>query len=50
MFFVFLFFVCLQIGFNVVVGGFFSIKRAAESLPLDMWISQKDTVNFCEGV
>lgn len=38
-----------EIGFNVVVGGFFSIKRAAESIPLDMWITQADTVNFCEG-
>lgn len=39
-----------QIGFNVVVGGFFSVKRAAESIPLDMWIKQSDTVNFCEGL
>lgn len=39
-----------QIGFNVVVGGFFSIKRAAESIPLDMWIKQSDATNFCEGM
>ncbi len=39
-----------QIGFNVVVGGFFSVKRAAESIPLDMWIKQSDTLNFCEGL
>ncbi|CAN0396000.1 unnamed protein product, partial [Hapterophycus canaliculatus] len=39
-----------QIGFNVVVGGFFSVKRVAESIPLDMWIKQSDTVNFCEGM
>ncbi|CAM9283039.1 unnamed protein product [Scytosiphon promiscuus] len=39
-----------EIGFNVVVGGFFSVKRAAESIPLDMWIKQGDTVNFCEGM
>ncbi|CAM9644753.1 unnamed protein product [Ascophyllum nodosum] len=39
-----------QIGFNVVVGGFFSIKRVAESIPIDMWIKQTDVVNFLEAV
>ena len=39
-----------QIGFNVVVGGFFAVKRVAESIPLDMWIKQSDAVSFCEGL
>lgn len=39
----------LKIGFNVVVGGFFSVKRVAESIPLDMWIKQSDTTAFCEA-
>ncbi|CAM9939394.1 unnamed protein product [Pylaiella littoralis] len=39
-----------EIGFNVVVGGFFSVMRIAESIPLDMWIKQSDTVKFCQGL
>ena len=25
-------------GFNIVLGGYMSIKRVAESIPIDMWI------------
>lgn len=39
-----------EIGFNVAVGGFFSIKRNAEAIPLDAWIPYKDVVRFCEAV
>ncbi|CAN0305865.1 unnamed protein product [Ectocarpus sp. 6 AP-2014] len=39
-----------EIGFNVVVGGFFSVRRAAESISLDMWIKQSDAVAFCKGM
>lgn len=27
-----------EVGFNVVVGGYMSIKRVAESVPLDLWV------------
>ncbi|PXF49225.1 hypothetical protein BWQ96_01014 [Gracilariopsis chorda] len=39
-----------HIGFNVVIGGFFSIKRDAEALPMDVWLPQSDVVRFCETV
>eukprot|EP00177_Eucheuma_denticulatum_P005430 GFKZ01009872.1.p1 GENE.GFKZ01009872.1~~GFKZ01009872.1.p1 ORF type:complete len:575 (-),score=87.87 GFKZ01009872.1:1207-2931(-) len=39
-----------EIGFNVVIGGFFSIKRCAESIPMDVWLPEKDVVKFCEDV
>lgn len=39
-----------EIGFNVVIGGFFSIKRNAEAIPMDVWIPQSDAVKFCEDV
>jgi ferredoxin-nitrite reductase len=38
-----------EIGFNVVVGGFFSIKRNAEAIPLDAWVAYDDVVDFCEA-
>lgn len=39
-----------EIGFNVVIGGFFSIKRNAEAIPMDVWLPEKDVVKFCEDV
>lgn len=39
-----------QMGFNVVIGGFFSIKRAAEAIPMDAWLPYDDVVSFCEDV
>lgn len=39
-----------EMGFNVVIGGFFSIKRNAEAIPLDVWLPEKDVVKFCETV
>eukprot|EP00172_Hildenbrandia_rubra_P001982 Plantae.Rhodophyta-Hildenbrandia_rubra.ctg2627.p1 GENE.Plantae.Rhodophyta-Hildenbrandia_rubra.ctg2627~~Plantae.Rhodophyta-Hildenbrandia_rubra.ctg2627.p1 ORF type:complete len:381 (-),score=87.61 Plantae.Rhodophyta-Hildenbrandia_rubra.ctg2627:695-1837(-) len=39
-----------EIGFNVHVGGFFSIKRNEEAIPMDVWLPQKDVVRFCEAV
>lgn len=38
------------IGFNVIVGGFFSIKRNEEAIPLDAWVPYDDVVRFCEAV
>lgn len=39
-----------EVGFNVVIGGFFSIKRAAEAIPMDVWLPYEDVVRFCENV
>jgi ferredoxin-nitrite reductase len=38
-----------EIGFNVHVGGFFSIKRNEEAIPLDVWLPQSDVVSFCDS-
>ncbi|CAM9499014.1 unnamed protein product [Chrysoparadoxa australica] len=37
-------------GFNVVVGGLFSIKRVDESVPLDMWVRPEDAVTLSKAV
>lgn len=39
-----------EIGFNVVMGGFFSVKRNAEAVPIDVWLPYDDVVDFCEAV
>lgn len=36
-------------GFNVVLGGYFSIKRYAESVPFDAWVSAEDAPAFSLG-
>ena len=38
------------IGFNVLVGGFFSIKRVAEAVPLNAWVDPRDVVPLCEAI
>jgi len=38
------------IGFNVLVGGFFSIKRCAEAVPLNAWVDPRDVVQLCEAI
>lgn len=38
------------IGFNVLVGGFFSIKRVAEAIPLNAWVDPRDVVQLCEAI
>lgn len=38
------------IGFNVVVGGFFSIKRCAVAIPLNTWVDPRDVVALCEAI
>lgn len=38
-----------DIGFNVEVGGFFSIKRNEKAIPMDVWLPQEDVVSFCEA-
>lgn len=39
-----------EMGFNVIVGGFFSIKRNCEAIPMDVWLPQDEVVKFCEAV
>ncbi|WP_434683745.1 ferredoxin--nitrite reductase [Pseudanabaena minima] len=37
-------------GFNVLVGGFFSSKRIAAAIPLDVWVPPEDVVALCEAL
>jgi ferredoxin-nitrite reductase len=37
-------------GFNVLVGGFFSAKRIAAAIPLNVWVAPEDVVALCEAV
>ncbi len=40
-----------QLGFNVLVGGFFSAKRCAAAVPLNVWVPPKeDVVNLCRAI
>lgn len=39
-----------EIGFNVVVGGMFSIKRDAEAVPMDAWLTQAQVTPFCKAL
>ncbi|KAL2944163.1 Ferredoxin--nitrite reductase chloroplastic, partial [Bienertia sinuspersici] len=39
-----------KLGFNLLVGGFFSIKRCAEAIPLDAWVSAEDVVPVCKAM
>lgn len=39
-----------QLGFNVVVGGFFSAKRCAAAVPLNAWVAPEDVVDFCRAI
>jgi ferredoxin-nitrite reductase len=38
------------IGFNVLVGGFFSGKRCAAAIPLNVWVAPDDVVALCEAI
>lgn len=38
------------VGFNVVMGGYFSIKRAAMSYHMDLWIPPEQAVNLSRAV
>jgi ferredoxin-nitrite reductase len=37
-------------GFNVLVGGFFSAKRIAAAIPLNVWVAPEDVVALCEAL
>ncbi len=39
-----------EFGFNVIVGGFFSAKRIAEAVPLNVWVSPEQVVALCEAI
>ncbi len=39
-----------NIGFNVLVGGFFSAKRCAAAIPLNVWASPSDVVDLCRAI
>jgi ferredoxin-nitrite reductase len=38
------------LGFNVLVGGFFSAKRCADAIPMDVWVDPRDVVALCEAI
>lgn len=39
-----------KLGFNVLVGGFFSAKRAAAAIPFDVWVDPRDVVPLAEAI
>ncbi|KAJ7567546.1 hypothetical protein O6H91_02G152000 [Diphasiastrum complanatum] len=39
-----------RMGFNLLVGGFFSPKRCAEAVPLDAWVPEEEVVAVCKAV
>ncbi|MDH6062982.1 ferredoxin--nitrite reductase [Umezakia ovalisporum] len=38
------------LGFNVLVGGFFSAKRCEAAIPLNAWVSPEDVVTVCRAI
>ena len=38
------------LGFNVLVGGFFSAKRCEAAVPLDAWVPPEDVVALCRAI
>jgi len=39
-----------KMGFNVMLGGYFSIKRAAGSIPMNAWIPEEDAFDLCRAI
>jgi len=39
-----------RMGFNILVGGFFSPKRCAEAVPLDAWVPADDIIPICKAI
>lgn len=39
-----------EVGFNVVLGGYFSIKRAAAAVPMGVWIPASDAFDLCRAI
>lgn len=40
----------IALGFNVLVGGFFSAKRCEAAVPLDVWVPPDDVVDLCRAI
>ncbi len=38
------------IGFNVLVGGFFSAKRCEAAIPLNAWVTPTEVINLCKAI
>lgn len=38
------------LGFNILVGGFFSGKRCEAAIPLNAWVDPRDVVAVCEAI
>lgn len=38
------------LGFNVLVGGFFSAKRCDAAIPMNAWVDPRDVVALCEAI
>ncbi|OLP18204.1 ferredoxin--nitrite reductase [Leptolyngbya sp. 'hensonii'] len=38
------------LGFNVLVGGFFSAKRCEAAVPMNVWVDPRDVVALCEAI
>jgi ferredoxin-nitrite reductase len=38
------------LGFNVLVGGFFSAKRCEAAIPLNAWVAPEDVVALCRAI
>lgn len=41
---------CLQVGFNVELGGYFSIKRNATSINGDTWLDVEEVAPYCKAI
>ena len=39
-----------EMGFNVVLGGYFSTKRAAASVELGLWVPPGQVMNLCYSI
>lgn len=39
-----------QLGFNVVVGGFFSAKRCEAAIPMNVWVAPDQVVALCRAI
>lgn len=40
----------MQVGFNVELGGYFSIKRNATSIPGDTWLDVEEVAPYCKAI
>jgi ferredoxin-nitrite reductase len=38
------------LGFNVLVGGFFSAKRCEAAIPMNVWVAPSEVVALCEAI